>query len=140
VGVFVDSQGVNAAGGLLIQVLPKAARDEELISLLESRLAGLAGFTPLVRSGKTLPEIFEDLLGDLGLNILPQNQLVQFSCHCSGDRVIGALKILGTDELRDMIEKDNGAEVTCEFCNEVYQIPRTELEQLVDDLIAEKSS
>jgi molecular chaperone Hsp33 len=139
VGVFVDSQGVNAAGGLLIQVLPKAARDEALISLLESRFASLSGFTPLVKAGMTLPEIFEELLGDMGLNVLPQNQLVQFSCRCSSDRVMGALKILGTDELQDMIEKDNGAEVTCEFCNEVYQIPRQGLEQLVDDLIAEKS-
>ena len=139
VGVFVDSQGVSAAGGLLIQVLPKAARDEELIALLESRLAGLEGFTPLVKAGMTLPDIFEDLLGDLGLNITPQSQMVRFSCRCSGDRVIGALKILGTDELRDMIEKDNGAEVTCEFCNEIYQIPRTELEQLVVDLIAQNS-
>jgi molecular chaperone Hsp33 len=139
VGVFVDSQGVSAAGGLLIQVLPKAARDEELITLLESRLLGLAGFTPLVNSGMTLPDIFEDLLGDLGLSIMPQSQMVRFSCKCSGDRVIGALKILGTDELRDMIEKDNGAEVTCEFCNEIYQIPRTELEQLVVDLMAETS-
>jgi molecular chaperone Hsp33 len=138
VGVFVDSQGVNAAGGLLIQVLPKAARDEALIALLESRFASLEGFTPLVRAGITLPEIFEDLLGDLGLNIFPQNQLVQFSCRCSGDRVMGALKILGTDELQDMIAKDNGAEVTCEFCNEIYQIPSQELEQLVVELISEK--
>jgi molecular chaperone Hsp33 len=139
VGVFVNSQGVGAAGGLLIQVLPKAARDEELIALLESRLASLVGFTPLIKAGKTLPEIFEDLLGDLGLSVMPQTQMVRFSCRCSSDRVLGALRILGTDELQDMIEKDDGAEVTCEFCNEVYQIPRQGLEQLVDDLSAEKS-
>jgi molecular chaperone Hsp33 len=139
VGVFVDSQGVSAAGGLLIQVLPKAARDEELILLLESRLASLVGFTPLIKGGKTLPDILEDLLGDLGLSIMPQTQMVRFSCKCSSDRVLGALKILGTDELQDMIAKDDGAEVTCEFCNEVYQIPRQELEQLVDDLSAESN-
>jgi molecular chaperone Hsp33 len=139
VGVFVDSQGVSAAGGLLIQVLPKAARDEELISLLESRLASLVGFTPLIKAGKTLPDILEDLLGDLGLSIMPQTQMVRFSCRCSSDRVLGALKILGADELQDMIAKDDGAEVTCEFCNEVYKIPRQGLEQLVDDLSAENN-
>jgi molecular chaperone Hsp33 len=139
VGVFVDSQGVSAAGGLLIQVLPKAARDEELISLLESRLASLVGFTPLIKAGKTLPDILEDLLGDLGLSIMPQTQMVRFSCKCSSDRVLGALKILGADELQDMIAQDDGAEVTCEFCNEVYKISRQGLEQLVDDLSTESN-
>jgi molecular chaperone Hsp33 len=36
-GVFVGAKGVTAAGGLLIQVLPKAARDEALVEILESR-------------------------------------------------------------------------------------------------------
>ncbi|MGB8702170.1 MAG: Hsp33 family molecular chaperone HslO, partial [Thermosynechococcaceae cyanobacterium] len=136
-GVFVDRNGVGAAGGLLIQVLPKAARDEALVALLESRIATLSGFTPLLKAGKTLPDIFQDLLGDLNLNLLPQTQLVQFSCACSYDRVLGALKILGETELYDMIEKDNGAEATCDFCNEVYWVPREGLEQLIDDLAAE---
>ncbi|MCG9889790.1 MAG: Hsp33 family molecular chaperone HslO [Thermosynechococcaceae cyanobacterium MS004] len=130
-GVLVDREGVNVAGGLLIQVLPKAARDEALVTLLESRLESLAGFTPLLTAGKTLPDIFEDLLGDLGLNLLPQTQLVRFSCRCSYDRVLGALQLLGAVELRDMIEKDNGAEATCDFCNEVYKVPREGLEELI---------
>jgi molecular chaperone Hsp33 len=62
-GVFVEASGVTAAGGLLIQVLPKAASDETLVELLESRLASLSGFTPLLQEGKTLPDIFELLLG-----------------------------------------------------------------------------
>ena len=57
-GVFVGATGVTAAGGLLIQVLPKAARDEALVQTLESRIAQLAGFTPLLQAGKTLPQIF----------------------------------------------------------------------------------
>jgi molecular chaperone Hsp33 len=136
-GVFTDQQGVNAAGGLLVQVLPKAAQDESLVALLESRFADLAGFTPLLRAGKTLTDIFQDLLGDLGLKILPQNQLVQFNCSCSSERVMGALKILGEAELRDMIAKDDGAEVTCDFCHEVYQVSSESLAQLIDDLLVE---
>ena len=137
VGVFVGAEGVTAAGGILIQILPKAATSEDLIEVLESRISKLSGFTPLLQAGKTLPEILEDLLGDMGLVILPEVQMVRFHCGCSFDRVLGALKMLGEAELQDMIEKDKGAEATCHFCGEVYQASSDELAQLIEDLRAE---
>lgn len=133
-GVFVDASGVQAAGGLLLQVMPKAASDEELVKTLESRIAHLSGFTPLLRAGKTLPQIFQELLGDMGLNILPERQIVRFHCGCSFKRVLGALKMFGVEELRDMIEKDNGATATCEFCGEIYQATSDDLRELIDEL------
>ena len=140
VGVFVGSSGVTASGGLLLQVMPKAARDEALVATLEARVAGLSGFTPLLRSGKTLPDIMEELLGDLNLVILPEIKMVRFDCRCSMQRVLGALKMLGEAELQDMIEKDSGAEATCEFCGEVYQASEEQLSQLIQDLRASGSS
>jgi molecular chaperone Hsp33 len=140
VGVFVDASGVTASGGILIQVLPKAARDEALVQTLESRVAALTGFTPLLQAGQTLPEIFEQLLGDMGLEILPEVQLVRFHCRCSFDRVLGALKMLGEAELQDMIEKDEGAEATCHFCGQVYQASTDELIQVLGSLQAETSN
>ena len=138
-GVFVGAQGVTASGGMLIQVLPKAARDEALVKRLESRVAALQGFTPLLQAGKSLPEIFQDILGDMGLHIFPETQILRFHCGCSFDRMLGALKILGEDELRDMIAKDNGAEATCDFCGEVYQASSEHLAELIADLQAESS-
>ncbi|WP_088242247.1 Hsp33 family molecular chaperone HslO [Calothrix rhizosoleniae] len=140
VGVFINSSGVTAAGGLLVQVLPKAARDEALVEKLESRVSSLAGFTPLLQAGKTLPEIFQDILGDMDLNIFPETQMLKFHCGCSFDRVLGALKMLGQDELQDMIIKDNGAEATCEFCGTVYHANEDHLLQLIFDLQAESSA
>lgn len=136
VGVFVGADGVTAAGGILLQIMPKAAQDEALISTLEARIAELKGFTPLLREGKTLPEIFESLLGDLGLEIFPDVQLVRFDCRCSFDRVLSALRTLGEAELLDMIEKDGGAEATCEFCGEIYQATDQHLSELVQNLQA----
>jgi molecular chaperone Hsp33 len=137
VGVFVGAQGVTAAGGVLLQVLPKVARDEALIATLEERVSQLSGFTPLLQQGLTLPEILERLLGDLGLEIMPEVQMVRFDCSCSFDRVLGALKLLGEAELQDMIEKDNGAEATCHFCGEVYQASSDHLARLIEDLKTE---
>lgn len=137
VGVFVGAEGVSASGGVLLQVLPKAARDEALVETLEKRVSKLSGFTPLLQAGKTLPEIFEQLLGDMGLAIFPEVQMLRFHCGCSFDRVLGALKMLGRAELQDMIEKDDGAEATCDFCGEVYQASSTHLARLIEDLQAD---
>jgi molecular chaperone Hsp33 len=138
-GVLVGTEGVRASGGLLLQVLPKAARDEALVQTLEERaqIIQQTGLTSLLKAGKTLPEIFEQLLGDMGLVILPEIQMIRFHCGCSFDRMLGALKILGEAELQDMIEKDNGAEATCHFCGEVYQASSDDLVQLIEDLQAE---
>jgi molecular chaperone Hsp33 len=138
VGVFVGSlTGVTASGGILLQVLPKAARDEVLIARLESRVAKLAGFTPLLQSGKTLEEILQQLLGDMGLEIVPAVQMVRFDCGCSFDRVMGALTLLGVDELLDIIENDKQAEATCHFCGEVYNATEAQLIELVESLQAQ---
>jgi molecular chaperone Hsp33 len=137
VGVFVGAGGVTAAGGLLVQVMPKAARDEALVETLESRLAGLTGFTPLLQSGKSLPQIFEDLVGDMGLEIFPETQLVRYHCGCSFNRVLGALKLLG-EELRDIINKEGEAEAICEFCGQVYKADQAELEGLIQELSVER--
>ena len=87
--------------------------------------------------GKTLPDILEELLGDLGLVIFPDVQMLRFNCPCSFSRVLGALKLLGEEELQDMIEKDDGAEATCEFCGEVYRADSNQLAQLIEDLRTE---
>ncbi len=136
-GVFVNTTGVAAAGGLLLQVLPKAAHDTKLVELLDSRVSSLAGFTPLLRQGKSLSQILQDLLGDLDLNIFPETQLVRFQCTCSFDRVLGALKMLGEVELKDMIAKDDGAEATCHFCARTYRADRDQQAQIIKDLSAE---
>lgn len=134
VGVFTDAQGVSAAGGLLIQIMPKAAQDEALVELLESRLSTLAGFTSLLQAGKTIPAIFDELLGDMGLVILPEVQMVRFHCGCSHERVLNALKLFGQAELEEMIQDDRGAEATCEFCSTVYQASEGELAELLSKL------
>jgi molecular chaperone Hsp33 len=142
VGVFMDTQQdcVDAAGGLLIQIMPKAARDEALAELLESRLAGLDSFTQMLRSGKSLQQMMTDVLGDLDLQIFPESQLVRFHCGCTKQRVLNALPLLGEAELLDMIETDGQAEATCHFCNTVYTADKDELLAIVDHLRSQKQA
>jgi molecular chaperone Hsp33 len=141
-GVFMDGQNdcVEAAGGLLIQILPKAAKDDSLAALLESRISGLQSFTTMLRSGKTLVQMMEEVLGDLGLQIFPETQLVKFHCPCTHDRMLGALQLLGEAELLDIVETEGKAEATCHFCNTVYTADKVELLEIVEHLRQQKVS
>jgi molecular chaperone Hsp33 len=134
VGVFVDASGVTAAGGLLIQVLPKAARDEDLVDLLQSRLSAVAGFTPMLQAGMTLPQMMTEILGDLGLEIFPEIQMLRYQCGCTIDRMAEALKMLGKPELEEMLSNDRGAEVTCEFCANTYRLDDRQLQSLISGM------
>ncbi len=137
-GVMINTQGVQAAGGVLLQLMPGAP--PELIPEIEWRLSGVEEFTPWLAEGQDLATILQSLLGDLDLKILPSSTAIQFHCQCSAKRVKGALKILGVDELADMLVEDKGAEVTCHFCNEVYQISEIELGEVLEEVRASQQS
>jgi molecular chaperone Hsp33 len=130
-GVYVDDNGVDIAGGLLLQIMPQARRDHTLMELLDHRVRNLHEFPQLLKQGKSLDRILEDLLGDIGLEIYPEAQSIKFKCRCNFDRVLGALKMFGIAELQDMIEQDHGAEATCQFCSQIYKADRQDLEKII---------
>jgi molecular chaperone Hsp33 len=130
-GVHLESAQVQVAGGLLVQILPKAARDLALADLLQSRMESLRGFTQLLCQGLSLEQILQDLLGDLDLQIFPQVQPLRFHCSCSRDRALGALTLFSPTELQEMITQDGGAEATCDFCGNVYTASVADLEAMM---------
>ena len=54
-------------------------------------------------------------------------QPVRFFCGCSAERVRGMLELLTAEQLEAMIDEDGGAEVTCDFCRERYEVGVDEL-------------
>jgi molecular chaperone Hsp33 len=128
-GVFVNREGdVGAAGGFLVQMMSGA--DEHVMRHVERNVAALPQITTLIRDGAGPREILDAVLAGLDVETLDA-QSTRFACPCTRERVFGAILLLGPAEIADMIARDDGAEVTCEFCAERYVITADELRMLL---------
>ena len=136
VGEIINQEGIICSGGLLAQILPKAERDYSLIALLENRCKEINSFSELLnKKGSNLISLIEEIFPDLDQShsdIFSTSQEVNFRCRCSRERSLSALKILGENEIKEMIKEDGQAELTCQFCKNIYHIEQEELFSLID--------
>ena len=136
VGEIINQEGIICSGGLLAQILPKAERDYSLIALLENRCKEIISFSEMLnKKGSNLISLIEEIFPDLDQShsdIFSTSQEVNFRCRCSRERSLSALKILGENEIKEMIKEDGQAELTCQFCKNIYHIEQEELFSLID--------
>lgn len=135
IGVFVRPDGsVEAAGGYLVQLLP-GVTDAQAAGI-EEVILSLPHPTAMLRNGDTPEQVLARIFGDDGYHVLDRRD-VRFECHCSEDRAVRAILMLGRDAVGELIEEGTqrgGAEVTCEFCTERYVIPLQRLEGMYRQL------
>jgi molecular chaperone Hsp33 len=124
----LDHLRVTAAGGFIIQMMPGA--DQSLAARLERNIARAPYATDMVRSGLSPVEMLQAVLGELELLVLEEKS-PRFHCQCSRERALLIISALGREEIKDMLDKDGGAELICHFCNEAYQLSAEELSALL---------
>ncbi len=128
-GVLVNPDlTIQASGGFLVQVMPEATDND--ISRLESNINKIQSVTAMIEKGMTPEDILAVVLEGLPYEITGKTKTAYY-CDCSRERVERALVSLGEKELQKMIIEDGKAELTCHFCDKVYQFDRTELESLL---------
>ena len=129
-GVFIESeQGiVTAAGGYLIQLLPGA--DDETVAAIERAITDAPHVTDLIRGGADAEQMMRAVLGDLSLEVLNTHP-ASFRCTCSYERAVNIVTMLGEAEVRDMLEKDKGAELACHFCSAIYFLDEQTLQDIL---------
>ena len=138
VGEKINTDGIQCSGGLLVQILPKAAEEPALVELIEQRCREIEGFSQrLATCNNNLEDLLIDVFPDLDPRPLTDNEATQdirFKCRCTRERSIGALLLLGRSDLSEMLEVDGQAELTCHFCNNRYVVDREELTGIIQEL------
>ena len=130
-GVLVDvDYTIKAAGGFILQVLP-GAYDED-IDNVERTIATLSSVTTELSEGKTPKDIVEHLLEGYEIEYF-DDVPTQYLCDCSRDRTDRALISVGKDELTKIIEEDGKAQITCNFCDNVYDYTKEDLKKLLEE-------
>jgi len=71
----------------------------------------------------------EMVLPDHAVRLHPA-QPVAFACPCSLERVLGALRLVGWDELKPLIDENGCVDTRCEFCGRNYRVDRAQVEEL----------
>ena len=126
-GVLVSEERVEAAGGLIVQMLPGAS--EAGIRSVENSAGMFMDISGTMREYH-LDGAVQQLLMHLEPRILERRE-TRYACDCSRERVERALISLGAKELDDMIREQHGAQVDCHFCNRRYEFSEGELRALL---------
>lgn len=120
---------VEAAGGLIVQVMPGA--DDSVVAAIESSIGKNLNTTNLIRDGARPVDLLRAALGDIPFEVLEERE-VRFACTCSYERAASLVSSIEIAELELMLREDKGAALTCHFCNETYRIDEPTLAEMVE--------
>jgi len=120
----------QSAVGVLLQPFPDTdlERFDEVRRAVES---------PRFRAWlEARPRSSEEILAELPVDDVPEvyaETAPDYVCRCSRDKVAAVLRMLGPDELEEMLAEQGRAEVACHFCAEAYEFSRSDLEMFLRD-------
>ncbi|MCA1629485.1 MAG: Hsp33 family molecular chaperone HslO, partial [Acidobacteria bacterium] len=119
---------VEAAGGLMIQVMPGA--DDRTVAAIEDAIRRTPHVTTLVRAGAQPVDLLRTALGGIEFEVLEERE-VGFACSCSYERAVSMISSIERGELELILREDKGAAMTCHFCNETYRLDEAALENIL---------
>lgn len=126
--------GNNRAAGLLLQRLPERAANAERNEDLWQHLTTLADSLTMeelldLGAETVLHRLFHETPPELATA-----RPLQFQCSCSRERVRNTLLSLGAEELRDILDTQGEADITCEFCGTREHFDSVDLGELLRQL------
>ncbi len=129
-GVRLEPQGVLAAGGILVQVMPGA--DDSLIDWLEGQAKGFPDISQLLADKVSPHQLLELLTEEPEINYIASKKL-SYYCPCSRDRMQKNLLALGKVDLEELAQDPKGINLHCHFCEKNYHFSQAEIQDIVSN-------
>ncbi|MFY0678732.1 MAG: Hsp33 family molecular chaperone HslO [Neptuniibacter sp.] len=123
--VHLVSDG-ETASGMLLQVLPAEGTAEDDWERISHLAATLKSEELLNLDNETL---LYRLFHEEQCRLYEPDEL-RFKCTCSRERSEASLKLVGKNELLDVIEERGQIDVNCQFCNTHYRFDSADVEAL----------
>jgi molecular chaperone Hsp33 len=128
--MFMLAANDNEAVGLMLQALPERKPGNGFWRRLVENLQGL----DIVRMAHVDDEtLLMALFTDEDIRLFDPEP-VSFHCDCSDERIKNMLKMLGSEELTDLIAQQDPVEIRCEFCNQLYSLPAEKILGFIAEL------
>ena len=130
--LFMLAADDQRAAGLMLQVMPErkggSGRWKRLVADLEGLdVSRISQMDESVLLSALFPE--DDIR-------LFDAEPVCFHCDCSEERIEAMLRLLGANELDELLEGHNPVEIRCEFCNAQYMFPEERIQRIVAEIRA----
>ena len=127
---FWLSTRAGASAGLMLQQLPK-----QLVTSEEARLDQWQTLCALADT-MTPDELIDTETDRLLFRLFNewdvkrfQPKRIRFSCNCSRDRSLNAIRLLPDHEITELFEEQQTVTMNCEMCGESYHFSRNDVDQ-----------
>jgi molecular chaperone Hsp33 len=129
VGVKMNERGeIEAAGGILIELLPAANAHIEII--VEDQFKHAGSISEGMARGETAEQILDRYLSGFHRHELEHPYSVSYTCKCSRERLLDAMELFSKEDLDDMLAKKVPVMARCEFCGRQYSLELAEISDI----------
>jgi molecular chaperone Hsp33 len=113
--------------GLLLQALPGATPEEETF-----KEAAMLAQTVSTRelTGTEAPALLRRLFGSYDIRLFDARPVLH-DCRCTPAHLAGIVRLLGEDELAELLGDPGWVELTCEFCNRAFRYDDDDVEAIL---------
>lgn len=116
--IYAETNGI--CKGLILQALPFT--EQYKIDELKDRIGEINSSTEELFYG-TPDIILQKLEKNLHSRALVLDSgIPEFYCGCTIEKIKSVIRSLGIDEAKSILEEQGSIRITCEFCNEVYEL------------------